>query len=261
MELILDNVSIKTTKKFKSFNNVSYVFKNGITFCNGISGKFLKELLFQERKIDNGVVMVSDEATKKDVCLVGWQTYNDFNKSNVMDEVEFLISEYSLKYDNVQKRLEDSLIMAGLNISYISRYFSDLSSGELKKVSLALMLFINPKIMIFDYYDKNLNDSEIIYLRKLLRKLAADYEKNIIICSDNIELFLSIINNIVIFNDGKLVFNGSNKDLYNDDLYKYIDKPSIVDFIEYSNNAGHKLDNYIDIKELIKAIYRDVENK
>lgn len=261
MELILENVTLKTSKMAKTMVNVNYVFKSGVTFCNGISGKFLKEMLFQERKLENGVVMVSDKATKKDVGIVGWETYNDFNKSNIVDEIKFLINEYSLEYGDTSKRLTNSLVMAGLNESYTNVYFSDLSSGELKKISLAITLFINPKIMIFDYYDKNLSDGEVNYLKKLLHKLATDYNKNIIICSDNISPFLSIINNIVIFRNGKIVFKGNNKDFYNDEVYKYIDKPDIVSFTQYANSMGHKLENYLDIKELIKAIYRDVENK
>lgn len=261
MELILNNVSLKTDKNSKNLININYTFKDGITFCNGLSGKVLKELLFQERALDNGVIMVSEDATKKDVGIVGWSTFNDFNKSNIMEEVNYLINEYSLKIKDIKSRVLDSLIMAGLDKSYINVYFSDLSSGELKKIGLALMLFVNPKIMIFDYYDKNLNDGEISYLKKLIYKLATSYDKNIIVCSDNINHFLNIVNNIVIFRNGKIVIDGTNKDLYSDDIYKYIDKPDIINFIEYANSKGHKLDNYLDIKELIKAIYRDVENK
>ena len=76
-----------------------------------------------------------------------------------------------------------------------------------------------------------------------------------------INLYLNIINNVIIFKDGKIVFTGDNKNLYDDTLYKYIDEPEIIKFIKNANSKGHKLDNYVDIKELIKAIYRDVENK
>ena len=261
MELILKDVCLKTDKINKNLINVNYSFKEGITFCNGLSGKVLKELLFQERKIDNGLVMVSEFATKKDVGVIGWNTANDFNKSNLADEVIYLINEYSLNYKEAAKRIKDALIMAGLNTNYMNIYFSDLSSTEIKKISLALMLFVNPKIMIMDYYDKNLCDSDIIYFKKLIHKLATMYGKNIIICSDNINPYLGIIDNIVIFKDGIIKFIGNKNDLYNDDLYKYIDKPDIISFIKYANDNGHKLDNYVDIKELIKAIYRDVENK
>ena len=261
MELILKDVYLKTDKVNKNLINVNYSFKEGITFCNGLSGKVLKELLFQERKIDNGIVMVSEMATKKDVGVVGWNTANDFNKSNLADEVIYLINEYNLNYNDIARRIKDALIMAGLNINYMNVYFSDLSSSELKKISLALLLFVNPKIMIMDYYDKNLCDSDINYFKKLIHKLSTMYHKNIIICSDNINPYLGIIDNIVIFKNGIIKFIGNKNDLYSDELYKYIDEPDIISFIKFANNKGHKLEHYVDIKELIKAIYRDVENK
>lgn len=261
MELILKDVSLKTEKINKNLINANYTFKEGITFCNGLSGKILKELLFQERKIDNGIVMVSEYATKKDIGVVGWSTDIDFNKNNLTDEIIYLINEYSLNYKDAAKRIRDALLMVGLNTNYLDVYFSDLSSTELKKLSLALMLFVNPKIMILDYYDKNLCDSDIVYLRKLIHKLSTMYNKTIIICSDNISPYLSVIDNIVIFNEGIIKFTGNKNDLYDDNLYKFIDEPDIISFIKYANSKGHKLENYVDIKELIKAIYRDVENK
>ena len=38
-------------------------------------------------------------------------------------------------------------------------------------------------------------------------------------------------------------------------------KTSPETVIKYLDKKGHKFDHYIDIKELLKAIYRDVENK
>jgi energy-coupling factor transporter ATP-binding protein EcfA2 len=261
MELILNNLSCKTIKTNKNLNNVTYTFKNGITFCSGLSGKLLKELLFNERKLDNGVIMVSEFATKRDLGLLSWNNYNDFNKNNLVDEMTYLNEFYHLNYKDIDKRINEALIMAGLDLKYKESYFSDLSNGELKKVALATMLFTNPKIIILDYYEKNLNDGEINYLKKLIYKLCNMYNKTIIICSDDINCYLNIINNVIIFKEGKIVYEGNNKNLYDDELYKYIDEPPIIKFIKLANEKGHKIDNYVDIKELIKAIYRDVENK
>ena len=72
----------------------------------------------------------------------------------------------------------------------------------------------------------------------MLRKLKSNYNKNIIIVSDNISYFLDTLDEYIIFNNGKVVVTGDKKDLYNEDL-----------------------SNYLDINELIKGIYRSVEGK
>ena len=65
----------------------------------------------------------------------------------------------------------------------------------------------------------------------------------------------------IIFHKGKVVVSGDKKDLYNEDLYKYIKCPKIISFIKMVKDKDINLSNYLDINELIKGIYRSVEGK
>ena len=259
MELILNEVTYKSLKQEYSLNNITYTFKNSVTFVNGIRGLLLKELLFQEVSADSGYVCLDDNGKIYDIAYLS----NDvsFSKSNLKEEVEYYTKLYNLKYKNIEKRLRDSLIMANLDFRYLYMSFEDMSLNELKKCFLVVSLYLNAKIFIFDYYEKQMSSKDIEYLKKLVSKLNKMYNKNIIICSNNIDLYLNIIKDIIVFKDGNIVFNKSNKEVYNNDLYKYIDEPNIISFIKYLDSKKHKFDHYIDIKELLKAIYRDVENK
>ena len=48
------------------------------------------------------------------------------------------------------------------------------------------------------------------------------------------------------------------EDFFDDNLYKYVKCPKIIEFIKYVNKDGKKLENNTDIYELIKDIYRSV---
>ena len=259
MEIILDNVSYKSKKEEENLNNINYIFKNSITFVNGLNAKLLKDLLFQEKNTKSGFVALDKKGKKYDI----FYSSNDykFNKNNLYEEIEYFNKYYKLNIKNIDKRIKDALRMVNLDVTYISENFKDMSLNERKLVQLAIALILNSKVIILDYFDKNLNYSEINYIKKLLSKLNKMYNKNIIIFSDNIDNYINIIKNIVIFRNGNMVFEGTNKDIYNNNLYKYIDEPNIISFIKYLNKNGHEFDEYIDIKELLKAIYRDVENK
>ena len=56
----------------------------------------------------------------------------------------------------------------------------------------------------------------------------------------------------------KRIISFDKKDLYNEKIYKYLDKPKIVDFILYLKKKGKTFDNYTEMKEILKAIYREV---
>ena len=259
MELILNEVSYKSKKQECLLNNISYTFKDGITFVNGLSGLLIKELLFQEVKASCGYVCLDSDGKIYDIAYLSNET--SFTKESLKDEILYLTKLYNLKYKDIDKRLKDSLTMANLDYRYIDMKFCDMSLNELKKCSLVVSLYLNAKIFILDYFEKQMSSKDIEYLKKLVYKLSSMYNKNVIICSNKIDLFLNIIKNIVIFKEGSIVFNKSIKEVYNNDLYKYIDEPNIISFIKYLDTKKHKFDQYIDIKELLKAIYRDVENK
>ena len=66
---------------------------------------------------------------------------------------------------------------------------------------------------------------------------------------------------LLFFHKGKVVVTGDKRDLYNEDLYKYIKCPKIIEFIKMVKDKDINLSNYLDINELIKGIYRSVEGK
>ena len=259
MEIILDNVSYKSKKIDEYLNNISYTFKQEINFINGINASLIKDLLFQEKNTKEGYIALDKKGKKYDIFFItdDYKLYKD----NLYEEINYLNKLYKLNFKNIDKRIINALKMINLDITYISEEFKLMSSNELKLVKLAIALILNSKIIVFDYFEKGMPYYQMNYIKKLLSKLNKMYNKNIIIFSDDIDCYINIVNNILVINNGNIVFNGTNKDIYNDDLYKYIDEPSIISFIKYLKSKGHEFDNYIDIKELLKAIYRDVENK
>lgn len=61
-----------------------------------------------------------------------------------------LLKLYNYKLKEKKKRINDSLIMVGLNEKYLNLNINNLSSGEKKKLALASALILNPSILIID---------------------------------------------------------------------------------------------------------------
>ena len=259
MEIVLDELSFSSKVLDYNLNNINYTFKSSITFVSGLNANIIKKLLFQEEKAKSGYIYLSEKGYQYDVCLLTDKYC--FKKNNIYEEMLYINKYYKFNYKNIDDKINNTLKMADLDISYLYKDINTFSTVEYKLAVLALALFINPKVLLLDNFAKNMSYNKINYFKKLFNKLNKMYNKNIIIFSNNIDLYLNIIKNILIIDKGNIVFNGTNKDLYNDKLYKYIDMPDIIKCIKYLNKKNHNLDEYIDIKELLKAIYRDVENK
>ena len=251
MEIILQDIVCNSTKADKCLNKVNYTFKeNSINFCSGLSGRLLRDLLTLKKQRESGYIFVNPNGRLSDIGYVGNNPLKEFTCKTVAEQMLYFKDNYHLKYNNVQEKIKSALLMVGLDESYLSRVITSLSTSELKKVSLACVLFYNPQVLIVDYFEKGLNYKDIEYFKKLFKKLKIKYNRNIIICSDNISNYLDILDEYVIFNNGVLEVKGTNKELYNNVIYKYIEEPHIIKFINLvRKKKGVELDNYIQIKQ------------
>ena len=262
MEISLNKVSCTSVNEERKLNNVTCTFKSGnITFISGISGRLLRDLLIGKKGKSSGSIEISPAGTIKDIGYLSNSPLKEFKTKTVYEEMNYLGDLYNLNYEDRNKKMYDALKLVELNDSYLRRSFNTLSTTEMKRVQLALILFYHPKLYIFDYFEKGFNYKDIDYLKKVLRKLKGNYDKNIIIVSDDISYFLDTLDEYIIFHKGKVAVSGDKKDLYNEDLYKYIKCPKIISFIKMVKDKDINLSNYLDINELIKGIYRSVEGK
>ena len=172
------------------------------------------------------------------------------------------MNKYNYKTDILDKRIIDSLKMVGLDDSYLDKNPFDLSSGEKTLLSLAVVLSLNPKLIIIDEPTIYLDNKNIEYLIKLLKRLKNSYHKTIIVFTSDMEFALRLTDNYMILKKGKITSSGNKKELLNNiDKVKSsgIEVPKIVDFINTSNKKkGINLEMTFDIKELMKDIYRNV---
>jgi energy-coupling factor transporter ATP-binding protein EcfA2 len=261
MEIILKDLKVKSVKSDKKINNVNYVFKdNSINFCYGLSGELIKDLLYGKKDIINGYIYVNEKGSFLDIGYIG--NFDKILKGKCfLDDLNYINDEYELKTKDIIKKGIDSLKLVGLEEVFLNKNYNEMSTGEYKLIEFSYILFINPKVIILDYFFKGLVYRDIENIKKILKKLKTKYKKNIIIINDKIDIFLDIVDNYVIFDKGKIATMGDKNDLYNDKIYKYIDCPKIINFVKLARENNIALLDYIDIKELIKAIYRDVEAK
>jgi len=90
-----------------------------------------------------------------------------------------------------------------------------LSDGEFRKVMLAKMLAQNAPVMILDEPTTHLDLPSSIEFLKLLRKLARDEQKTILLSSHNISLVFKMVDKIVLLNESGRYVCGTPKEVAN----------------------------------------------
>ncbi|MBQ9833663.1 MAG: hypothetical protein IJO33_00495 [Bacilli bacterium] len=174
------------------------------------------------------------------------------NKENKLPKVT--LKEYLLAVASQEKILK-VFKMLGIEEQVLEKHVNDLVSLEEKLIVLATQL-LKGKEVILNYFEKGLNEKERIYLKRILRKLAHDYKVKVLVFTNDLEFMLDLVDKIIILENNEIVKTLTNKDFYNEDVFKYIDMPPIISFVKKCQKTGKKLDNYIDVSELLKGLYR-----
>lgn len=260
MALKLDKVSYKDKLK-----NISYEFEEGkitsVISSSGSGKTILSYLISEIEKPTSGEIINTYQG--REIGYIFQNAEESFIFSTVREELMFGLRRYNYKIDNLNKRIEDSLKMVELPLEYLDKNPFELSSGEKELLSIAIVLSLNPKLIIIDDPTVYLDNKREEYLVKLLKKLKNNYHKTIIIFSSDIDFILKVSDNYLLLKNGKVSSSGTNKDLLlNSDKIKKagIEVPHIIEFINVVKKQKNiDLELTFDIKELMKDIYRNVK--
>ena len=275
MEIIFNQLSYienkKTASEKKYFEDVNLLISSSsIVGIKMDYSDIIGELLMVLKRPSKGEIKIDEIVIKRTthvnnvnglrrkIGIVPFEN-NVYLKRSVKEEIKNAMANYGYKTRNITKHIADSLMIVGLDDSYLTRDPNTLSYVEKKKVNLALAMSYNPEVLVIESFDKGLTFREREYFRKLFIRLKNKYKKTIILVNCEIPFMFDIVDNLYVINKGKLVVSGNKDVFYEDKLYKYVEMPKIVEFIKYVNNKGHDILEYTDINELIKGLYRDVK--
>lgn len=272
MEIKFDKVNFTYKKinycEHEVLKNINIKLKagkiNAIVGKSGSGKTTLLELITGILKPTTGKVLIDEKEIDNlnnafDIGYVS-QDNNQFLQKTVKEELEMLLKLYNYKLKEKKKRINDSLIMVGLNEKYLNLNINNLSSGEKKKLALASALILNPSILIIDEPVIGLDRKTKEELKKIFRILKTRYNKTIIFVSNNLDFVLEVADYVYVLYDKEIVLKGKKIDVLSktDILKKYgIIGPNITSFENLVLTKKQiKIGYRYEINDLIKDIYR-----
>lgn len=169
------------------------------------------------------------------------------------------VEKYIFDRTNCTKeRMHSSFKLVSLCPDIIFQDVSLLSSSEKLKIELSIALIQNKELIYLYQFDKYFMEKDLFFFKKLFKKLVKKYQKTVVLIDSDFSFMLDFVDNLIIQNNKKEIKIFSKEEFYNNKLKSLIEIPDIIDFVKYVNKDKKVLDNITDIKELIKAIYREV---
>ncbi len=207
------------TKKFGSVSaitDVSFEIKKGeFVFITGPSGagkSTILKLILGELTPDSGTVTVDGIDLKnlksKDVPFfrqkIGtvFQDFKVLPERTVGENVEVALAVIGLSEHEWKERINHVLKLVGLT-KQINLFPSQLSGGELQRVSLARALVVNPKLLLADEPTGNLDWETSEGVVKLFEKINEE-GKTVIMATHNMDIIKKFKKRIINIVDGRI---------------------------------------------------------
>ena len=183
---ILENVNLKLDKKIYGLMGTTGSGKT--TFIKAILGliKYEGEILLDGKQLD----------TRKGFQIVFQNPFNSFDSKR---NVGFSISE-TIRLNSSNYTLEELVEKVEINPGFMDKYPSELSGGELQRLSIARALAGNPQVFILDEPTSALdveNQKKILDILKSLKNIT------VIFISHDMNVLKYISDEILILNSEK----------------------------------------------------------
>lgn len=244
--------------------NVDIKFDKNINFIYCEEECDILEKICLLKKINHGEIIIDDflysnsvpKSIRKKIGYVSKYSEEMFFNDSVSKELEI-----SLKLLDIEKEKFNALELVGLSNDYLNRDPFTLSSGEKRKLAIACSLVSNPSIIVLDNPFVGLDYISKTTIEKLLIKLKKEYNKTIIILSNNIEDVYRLADYVYFIKNNSIILEGPRSIIFkNKDILKNngILLPMLVDFSDYVlEHKNIKLGYRYDINDLLKDIYRN----
>ncbi len=226
--------------------------------------------LLSLKNIGKGSIIINNEKISKDDIFMNRKRISQVSDSiifpNYLKTVEDLMNHHlRLFYINLKdplKKIKDSLKIIGLDYEYIHHDLITLSSSEKKLITIAIGLLSNPDTIILEEPFKYLDLKQEKRLFMLLRKLKEQYNKTIIIKSENPDILYKYTDEVIVIKNNQVLIEGETEDIFaRVDFLKRnrINVPLIAMFTYLARkNKEVKIDYHKDIRDIIKDIYKHV---
>ena len=180
----------------------------------------------------------------------------------VKEDVAFGPMNLGLDYDEVEKRIRESLEMVGMS-GFEEKTPHHLSGGQQKRVAIAGIIAMRPDIMILDEPTAGLDPEGVDKVLDILNNLNNE-GISIVISSHDIEMVNQFADKIFVLHDGEIIAEGDKHQIFSDkELLKkaHLKAPVTTEILYKLKENGLNVDTEkISIAETVEEILKATKN-
>lgn len=206
------------------------------------------------------------KAARFKVGLVFQYPENQLFEETIAKDIAFGPKNMGLKDDEINKRVKAAMEKVGLDYeTYKDVSPFEISGGQQRRVAVAGILSMNPKVLVLDELTAGLDPigREEIF-RELMKIYEAYDELTIVLVSHSMEDVAEYVDRVIVMNDGKVYSDKSTFDTFTSvDLDTIgLDVPQITKFMREYKKVNLDVDEKIyTVEGAIEELYKHLGGK
>ena len=169
--------------------------------------------------IINGIDVTTPKAdlrlVRKTVGLVFQYPEHQLFEETVYKDIAFGPKNMGFSDEEIDKRVRESAALVGLKEKHLTRSPFDLSGGQKRRVAIAGVLAMNPKVLILDEPTAGLDPKGRDEILATIKKLHEENKEMIIIfVSHSMEDVAKTAERVIVMNDGHVEMQGTVAEVF-----------------------------------------------
>ena len=151
-------------------------------------------------------------------------------EENIYKDVSFGPKNFNFDNERIDRNVQESLRLVGIDESLWQRSPLDLSGGQKRRVAIAGVLATEPQIIVLDEPTAGLDPQGAQDMMSVFHKLKEDYNKTLIMVTHDMEHVLNYADEVILMDHGEVKFHGDVNEFFElSDKYDFVlPRPLII---------------------------------
>lgn len=200
---------------------------------------------------------------RKEVGLVFQFPEYQLFEETIEKDIAFGPKNFGASEEEANSLVRKVLQVVGLDESYLERSPFELSGGQKRRVAIAGILILNPKVLVLDEPTAGLDPQGAKEMMTLFMNLNKEANKTVLLVTHDMEHVMKYCDHVIVLEHGKVKQTGDVKTFFEHPEWMLnigINPPSIVRLKMQLQQAGFDIPQDVLTEEaLLKCIQRQVK--
>lgn len=201
------------------------------------------------------------KSLRLEVGLVFQYPEHQLFEADVLSDVAFGPKNKGFSKEEAMNKAKEALSLVGLGEEYYKKSPFELSGGEKRKVAIAGVLAMEPKILILDEPTAGLDPVGRDNILNQLKRIHKEKNISIILVSHSMEDVAKYVDRIIVMNKGKVMYDDTPKQIFRH--YKELEKiglaaPQVTYLMHRLREKGFDVsEDATTVEEALKGLFID----